>query len=350
VRRRLLLLVHLPPPVHGVTTVNEMIVGSQLLHDTFDVRVIPLQFAADLDDIGRASPRKAVHAARIAAHLAKQLATWRPDALYVSISPRGAAFIRDAAYVALARALRVPVILHWHGVLPARRSRLVEALLRDCSAIFLSERLAGNARAHAIVPNGIRDVPTTARRPDRQPTRILFLSNLVRSKGPLVLLDALANLRARGVEVTATFAGGAGADDSAALVEKAARELPNVFYVGAVHGEAKSQLYASHDLFVHPTLDDAFPLVLLEAMQHGLPVVSTRVGAIPDIVVDGETGCLVEPGDSDALASRIARLVADSTLCERFSRAARTRYEAKFTSDRFEHTLVSALDTLVYVR
>lgn len=333
-----------------MTVVNEMIVGSRLLRDKFDVRVIPLQFAAGLDDIGHASRRKAVRAARIGAQLAKQLATWRPDALYVSISPRGAAFVRDVAYVALARALRVPVILHWHGVLPTRRNRLVEAILRDCSAIFLSERLAGDARAHAIVPNGIPDVPSAARGGDVRSTRILFLSNLVRSKGPLVLLDALAKLRARGVEVTATFAGGAGADDSAALVQKAARELPNVSYVGPVYGEAKWQLYASHDVFVHPTLDDAFPLVVLEAMQHGLPVVSTRVGAIPDIVVDNETGFLVDAGESEALASRIARLVADPALCERFSRVARSRYEAKFTTDRFEHTFVSALDALVYVR
>ena len=332
--------------MHGVTAINELISGSQLLRDRFDVRIIPLQFTDALDDLGRASPRKIARAARIGARLVQQLATWRPDALYVSISPRGAALIRDAGYVAIARALRVPVILHWHGTLPPR-SWLVDALLRDTSAIFLSERLAGPARAHAIVPNGIPDAPPTERRWNAQPTRILFLSNLLRSKGPLVLLDALARLRDRGVPFTATFAGGAGSDDATAAVERAAREHPDVAYVGPVYGAAKAQLFASHDIFVHPTLADAFPLVVLEAMQHGMPVVSTEVGGIPDIVVEGETGFVVPPADAESLATRIEQLLGDPSLCARMSRAARQRYEHHYTRARFERSLIDALTTLV---
>lgn len=316
---------------------NELIIASEPLREAFDVRVIPLQFADELEDLGRASPRKLIRAARIGARLAKELATWRPHALYISISPRGAAFVRDAGYVALARALRVPVILHWHGTLSTRG----RALLRGTSAIFLSERLLGEARAHAIVPNGIPDAPYVQRRWEAQPTRILFLSNLVRSKGPLVLLDALAQLRARGVAFTATFAGGVGADDSAASVEG-----EGITYVGPVHGAAKAALFASHDVFVHPTLDDAFPLVLLEAMQHGMPVVSTDVGGIPDIVRE-DTGFVVPPNDPDALASRIEQLLGDRALCARMSHAARRRYEEQYTHARFERSLVDALRTLV---
>jgi glycosyltransferase involved in cell wall biosynthesis len=64
-------------------------------------------------------------------------------------------------------------------------------------------------------------------------------------------------------------------------------------------------ILAGCDVFVHPSLDDAFPTVLLEAMAAGLPVVASRVGGIPEIVVDGVTGRLVPPGDANALAKAI---------------------------------------------
>jgi len=116
-----------------------------------------------------------------------------------------------------------------------------------------------------------------------------------------------------------------------------------VRYVGPVFGAAKDELFARHDLFVFPTSRDTFGLVLLEAMQHGLPVVTTTVGAIPEVVVEGETGFLVTPDDVPALADRLARLAAEPDLRRQMGVAARHRYRTQFTLEAFERRLVAAL-------
>jgi glycosyltransferase involved in cell wall biosynthesis len=81
-------------------------------------------------------------------------------------------------------------------------------------------------------------------------------------------------------------------------------------FPGRVPDELLHALYARADVFVHATRFEGSSLVTLEAMAHGLPVVATRAGGIPDKVVDGETGLLVEPGDVRGLADRLGRMAA----------------------------------------
>ncbi|MEA2462402.1 MAG: hypothetical protein QOJ98_149 [Acidobacteriota bacterium] len=92
-------------------------------------------------------------------------------------------------------------------------------------------------------------------------------------------------------------------------------------------------LLAGCDLFVHPSLADAFPTVLLEAMAAGLPVIASRVGGIPEIVTPGVTGELVPPGDPDALASALNTLLADRDAMARMSEAAQQRAQRDFSAE-----------------
>jgi glycosyltransferase involved in cell wall biosynthesis len=74
-------------------------------------------------------------------------------------------------------------------------------------------------------------------------------------------------------------------------------------------------IYAAMDVFVLPSLNEGLPMTILEAMAASKPVIATRVGAIPKVIQDGETGLLVDPGDTDGLRNALARLLADSDLC-----------------------------------
>jgi glycosyltransferase involved in cell wall biosynthesis len=98
-------------------------------------------------------------------------------------------------------------------------------------------------------------------------------------------------------------------------------------------------LLAGCDLFVHPSLADAFPTVLLEAMAAGLPVVASRVGGIPEIVIPGTTGELVPPGDANALAATINSVLADPAARARMSEAARSRAIRDFSAEAWLHRL-----------
>jgi glycosyltransferase involved in cell wall biosynthesis len=113
-------------------------------------------------------------------------------------------------------------------------------------------------------------------------------------------------------------------------------------------------LLAAADLFVLPSLDDAFPTAILEAMAAGLPVVATRAGGIPEIVDDGATGLLVPPGDAAALARAISTLLADPAARKSLGEAGRRRAGERFSTaawlGRLERVYGEALGRPVTLR
>lgn len=95
-----------------------------------------------------------------------------------------------------------------------------------------------------------------------------------------------------------------------------------------------AQYYQASDIYIHAALMDTFPNVVLESMSCGLPVVATRVGGIPEQVVEGETGYLCEPGNSNEMAEQISSLILDRDLRKKWGNAARQRILEKFTVER----------------
>jgi glycosyltransferase involved in cell wall biosynthesis len=108
-----------------------------------------------------------------------------------------------------------------------------------------------------------------------------------------------------------------------------------------------NELLPSMDVFVMPTKVDQLPWSVLEASSVGLPVVTTAVGAVPEVAVDGETGLIVPPEDDDALARAIERLIDDPALRERLGRAGRERVEREFNPDVNFNGLIDRLIGLV---
>jgi glycosyltransferase involved in cell wall biosynthesis len=92
-------------------------------------------------------------------------------------------------------------------------------------------------------------------------------------------------------------------------------------------------IYAAIDIFVLPSLNEGLPMTILEAMAASRPVIATRVGAIPSVIKDGETGLLVEPGDTHALRSAIARLLSQPDLCRRIGAAGHNLVSRDYTSE-----------------
>lgn len=354
----------LPPPVHGVTVVSQAVARSVLLSARFELEVMPLAFATSFDDLDRLSLRKLARLVRLSARLVHVFATRRPQAVYFTLALRGRAFYRDCVLVAIMKLAGVPRVYHLHGHLPETRAgghravrwrtALYRWVFRDAWVIGLSNRLAAELdelvprERVLVVPNGVavRSAPDRCDRRGR--VRVLFLSNLTETKGPLVLIEALAILRARGIAFEATLAG---AVHEHAFLDRCHAEIRRhrlegqVRYVGPAYEEHKDRLLAEHDVFVLPTCRDAFPLVALEAMQAGIPVIATREGALPEIVEDGVTGLLVPSRDPAALARSLARLIADRDMQRRMGAEGRARCLQKYTDAAFEQNLAAALNT-----
>lgn len=174
----------------------------------------------------------------------------------------------------------------------------------------------------------------------------LSISNLNTSKGTFVLLDAAALLLQKTTDFHVHFVGAPTAEisDERMHQEIAKRGLQDVVtYHGKQYGEDKEQRFAEADCFVHPTLDDCFPLVILEAMQHFLPVIATPVGAIPDMVIDGETGMLAPVQNAAALAETMRKMMSDTANMSLLGANGHELFQEKFTLSQFEDNLTAIL-------
>lgn len=185
--------------------------------------------------------------------------------------------------------------------------------------------------------------------PDKE-ILITYTGRLVTYKGLPVLVRVAERLRERHPEVGFVLIGSGGLDMhncEATLKEYVAdhRLGASVHFAGEV-SNVHEFLQAS-DIFVLPTEDDAFPLALVEAMACGLPVVTTPVGGIPEIVTGGENGLLVPPGDVQRLHDSLCDLIEDparaAALGESGVRTVRERYSREIVADRYVELFRSAL-------
>lgn len=166
---------------------------------------------------------------------------------------------------------------------------------------------------------------------------ILFVGRLLHGKGLSLLFEAVAELRQRGLDVTVTVVGDGPAR---AEVENAADW---VRFLGSVGQDDLLAHYAAADLFCLPSFAEGIPVVAMEAMAMELPVVTTRVMGIPELVEDGIQGLLVPPGRADALTNALERLVRDPELRRRLGAAGREKVRADYDVARSAAAMRSVL-------
>ena len=370
-RRRILVLAQLPPPEHGAAAVNRQVVNSRLLSETFNLAVVPIAMSADLARLRKFDLMKIGRSLRLFGTVIGWLfGRSRPDAVYFTLSPAGWAFYRDLALVTLIRLASLRCVFHLHGRGVAAsidrapwRRHLYRFAFARAYVITLGGTLRDDIKGLAsddrifVVPNGIDDTACAQRHPGQdvnarqrndRPPRILFLSNMLKEKGPLVLLEALAMVAEQGVRFEAQFVGAWRPPITEELFAARVQALglqDSVTLPGPVYGEAKTRLFADADLFVMPTYyqHEALPLAVIEAMMHGRAIITTTVGALPEIISDQESGELVKPGNVADLASALEKLLIDPELRERYGRAARLKYESDLTAQRFEERLREVL-------
>lgn len=170
------------------------------------------------------------------------------------------------------------------------------------------------------------------RRPSRagRQFRVLTVARLEDRKGHELLLEALAELRHRGHDIALTVAGDGPAR---ARIERRVSELrleEAVTLLGAVDHERVGDLHAEADAFCLPSFAEGVPVVLMEAMASGLPVIATRVMGVPELVEHEVSGLLVPPGRSDAIADALTRLMTDRASVAELGTAGRDRVLADF--------------------
>lgn len=283
---------------------------------------------------------KARAAARGLAVAERTLRRGEVDVLHAHTST-GASFVRKSFALSVARRHRVPGVLHVHGSDfdrfvergPALRRRVIKGVLQAADAVVVlsSEwaevvRHAAPAARIVVIPNGV-SIPAHAT-DDSGP--FVTLGRIGERKGSYLLVDALASLGKHAPELVL-----AGDGELNEVRDRAARAgVGSLTIRGWVTPEERHELLRHARAFILPSYAEGLPMALLEAMAHGIPVVATPVGGVPQVVRDGETGLLVAAGDAAALAAALARLDGDPVLRSRLGIAGRELVSRQFNSRR----------------
>ena len=260
------------------------------------------------------------------------------------------------AYIALgaAKLFKIPLVLNFHGaeLLLIRKKKWVKPLLKfaisQAQAVFANssftagkikalrnvdvewspygttlETGTGNAEPHAI--NG--------------KFKILFVGRHIERKGIRYLIEAAKYLPRDQFEIRIVGVGDLTDELKKLASESATPNSAEIIFTGKLSPEALANEYKTANVFTLPAIVDSkgdtegLGVVLIEAMELGLPIVASNVGGIPDVVIDGETGILVPEKDPEALASAYKRLAAEPGLIKQLLAGAQKRINECFTWD-----------------
>jgi glycosyltransferase involved in cell wall biosynthesis len=265
--------------------------------------------------------------------------------IHVHLSSR-ASFWRKSLVCLAAVLGRRPYVLHMHGSEfmtffdtecgPIGRALVRAVFARAALVLALSEQwrddlLRVTATVPIVVlPNAVSLPPLPREVPSLAHPEVLFLGRLGTRKGTYDLVRAFAQV-VRHVPGARLICAGDGDIDAIVKLVRSLGLGESVSCPGWLAPDETSRLLARAALFVLPSYAEGLPMALLEAMAWGIPVVSTPVGGIPQVLQHGLNGWLVSPGDIEGLASALLRLLEDRASADRLGKAARHTIERSFS-------------------
>jgi len=363
-KKKILFILHTPPPIHGSSVMGGIIKNSKIINELYDCVFINLSTSITISETGKKGIVKYLRYISILVKVIIQVVFNRPNICYLSLTSKGLAFYKDFIIILIIKLFSINIVYHFHnkGVKTRQDYCFDDMLYRfafnNADVILLSRYLYPDIQKYKSInsiyycPNGVRSGGNCINiHENTKIVNILFLSNLIKSKGVFVLIDACKILRDNNIQFNCSFIGGIG-DVSVQTINNYINkfELSTfVHYDGQRFDAQKEAVFSNADIFVLPTFyhNECFPLVLLEAMQHSIPVVSTYEGGIPDIVEDGVTGYLIQQNNSIALADKLEKLINNPKLRKDMGILAREKYEKTFTLNHFEDNISNILNMLL---
>jgi len=347
--------------------VGDFIASSQNLKDNFECRFITIKSSDTIGDIGQVNFKKIYLAVRLYINVLWSLLVFRPQKIYFTASIKSVAFYRDLLISTLWKIYHlfkpVEVYYHYHTkgldafVTDSKLNlRLTRFFVKDVNLVLLSPMLEKDFekvktfKQIFYLTNGVDDaledvdfnefIERKYRKID--PLRVLYLSNMIKSKGYFSVLELANKTKDQSIEYH--FAGGwQKSEDEREFFDYIKRNklVDKVTFHGFVNGDEKQKLFKKSHLFIFPTRykNEAFPLSILEALSYGLPTISTDEGSIP-YILDERSGVTLHDVNKLPEALDEAQAI---LLNKKTSMYCRKRYLDNFSLEQFEDNLVNVL-------
>ncbi len=355
---KILYFMQLPPPVHGVSTINEFIWKSIFVNRDFEKHLLQIRFSDRLDNLRRVNIRKVFMFFRLRKDLIRKILELQPDLVYISFMPVGKGFLRDFFFALAIKRLKVKQAYHLHNRGIRKRHhryvyiRLISKIFNDSLIIHVSRTMLDeeirpldllNARMSSL-PNAVPLIRSVQPIRDHNNIRILFVSNLFPAKGIYNIIRIFKPLAEKYKNIELCILGDFMRKRHKIRfyrLLKSAGLIDRVYLPGAKYGKEKWEEYRKADIFLFPSgfAQECMPLVILEAMQFALPVVASDIGAISDMIKHKTNGFLLKPDDIRMFAESLELLINDKKMREEMGRIGRELFLGNFTLNIFEERL-----------
>ena len=350
------LITHVDPPIHGQALMAATLAEEAATWTEARLIVVNTVYAEERDRLARFGLRKVAKMLRYVALSIREVRRTRAALVVVTPSFYRGPFLKDAVMIlALRWVARTPVVA-WVNMDPARLDlerrpawyRAVARLVVRSIDMWVASAPALLGQWPSFIPverrsaiaYGIQGAPTAVGvvTDGEHALRVCFLSSLDEAKGWVDLLEAADEVCASDPTVEFHFYGDVGVGETEERIRErfGACGFPErVRWHGPVRDDAKWESLAAADVFCLPSHTEQFPVVVLEAMSIGLPVVATRVGAVEDALVEGKGGWLVPPEHPHELARALLDAVSDRNRLERYGQFNAERQRREFSVERF---------------
>lgn len=370
-KQKILFIMHMPPPVHGASMVGQFIHDSKLINSSFDCHYVNLAVATRLEDVGKGGWHKAKGVLKKLMEVRKAVKSVKPDLVYITPNSAGIPFYKDFITIMMLKMMGQKVVMHFHNKgVETRQGKwldnwLYKRYFKDVKLILLADALYEDVKKYVkredvfVCPNAIPAISNANQvneNSDHVP-HILWLTNIMKTKGIMEYLSALKILKDKGVKFQADFVGGLTKEMSGEEFDCALSMMGLngcCTYYGPKYGDDKYSFFSQADVFVLPSYTEAFPVSILEAMQFALPVVASNVGGVSAEVEEGVSGFLLggkqpimlntfRPNICE-IADKLQVLLTDTDLRHKMGEAGREKFEREFTLEVFEKRIAEILN------
>ena len=368
---KIMIIGPIPPPIHGSAIWTELYIGSDRLKDKFQVIHLDTSDRRSLDNIGKFDLVNIHLAFKNILSLIILSLTKRPNVVFLQISQGVPGYLRDGSFIFFSKIFnRAKIIIHLNGSYFRTfynqtnyfMKRFIDLTMKFCDKVIV----LGNClkwifdkwfdeQDIEVVPNGTVMNPQLGAKFNvlsKNRYVITYLSSLYKTKGIIDTIKSVKYVTSKREDVEYKIAGPWRNQEPETQIEcmkfLKVNNIENaVDFLGVVTGDEKVDLLVNTDIFVFPTYYplEGHPNVVIEAMSAGCPVISTNHAAIPETVIDGESGILVEKQNPQALANAIIKLIENPELRIKMGKAGRERYEKFYTQEENIDNMIRVFET-----